>query len=76
VCFSRVTKLVGGVKTRKINVEVFSRVNLLDARTARFSKVSLLGVGIVRSSKVNLLGTSIVRFKESKLLISIFEALG
>ena len=60
-------------------------MNLLSAKTARSSKVNLLSAGIIefflvisitRSGKVNLLGTRIVKIRESRLLISIFKALG
>ena len=81
-------QLVGSIRTRKINIKAFSRVNLLGTRTIRtgrvnllgartvgFSRVNSLGASIVRSGRINLLGTGIIRFGKSRLLISIFKAL-
>ena len=55
-----------------------SRVNLLSARNLRSGRVNLLSARNLRSGKVNFLGagTSIIGFGESKLLTSIFKALG
>ena len=68
-----IVQLVGSVRTGKINIKAFGRVNLLGTRIVKTSKVNLLNIktigfgrvnllnaGIVRSSKINLLGTSII----------------
>ena len=53
-------------------------MNLLDTGNVRSSRVNLLSARNLRSGKVNFLGagTSIIGFGESKLLTSIFKALG
>ena len=51
-------------------------MNLLGTRIIGFSKVNLLGTDIIEFSRMNFLGTGIVGFSKSRLLISIFKALG
>jgi hypothetical protein len=77
-------QLVGYIKAKKVNIKIPSKVNLLGVRTARFNKVNLLSTKTIRSNKINLLSARTVGFSKvnllntrtSRLLISIFKALG